>query len=121
MPVLFYSLKLQLKSDNDFQRLIKKGLPGLIFSGFIFAEELFIYCGFINRIKISAHPHSHCRPPPHHHSHSYLRSHCHSRSHHHSNSYPHHHSNSYPHHRSNSYSHLQDCVGFISTCTGIFQ
>jgi hypothetical protein len=75
-----------------------EGLPRLIFP-----EELFIYCGFINRIKISAHPHSHPRP------------------HYHSDSYSHHHSNSYPHYHSNSHPHPQDCVEFISTCIGIFQ
>ncbi len=69
------------------------GLPGLIFSRFIFPRELFIYCRFINRIKISAHltltlirPHPHYCPHPH----------------------------------SHSRPHPQDRVGIISICIGIF-
>jgi hypothetical protein len=33
--------------------------------GFVFPEELFIYCGFIHCIKISAHTYSHPRPDDH--------------------------------------------------------
>jgi hypothetical protein len=76
---------------------IQEGLPGLIFSGFIFPEELFIYCRFINRIKISAHPHSHYRL----------------------NSHPHSHFCSHLHPYSSP--HPQDCVGFISIYIEIFQ
>ncbi len=88
-----------------------EGLLELIFSGFIFPEELFVYCGFINCIKISAHPHSHSRPRLH--RHSRPRLHRHSRPHPHLPSCPHLHCHSRP--------HSQVCVGFISTRIEIFQ
>jgi len=59
------SLEIQLQTVSVWFTWFFEGLPGLIFWGFIFLQELFICWGFINCMKILAHPHSSpCSSPP---------------------------------------------------------
>jgi hypothetical protein len=60
------------------RKQVTRGFPNffevrrvLFFLEFIFQQELYIYCGFNNCIKTSAHPHTQPHPYPHYHSQAY--------------------------------------------------